>query len=383
MNQERPERYGAENEADGGNDEEPSPRSRSARCYAAVTTFYHLPIRAPSVTEVRAELLETILGVLDANLSEYDPWLYEYCGEFGRPRQLEKWTRHYADLLDFGRVHETGGRSLLDAGCGFGFGILILAQFGFERLVGIDTHPSMVRTVEAYLPLLPDELRNRIQVERSSVADTPYPRESFDVVVSNEAISHYRDIDAFLDETHRVLKRGGVLLVADGNNARNPWTARRIKEVWRAFEFGAEGVVHGHRVETSFIEKRRAILRKALPQQPPDVVERLAHGTFGLDREAVEAAGHKYVDEGVLPESAYREGTPPLDPEFNQVIERLIDPYALGKLLEQHGFDVKVRGYWGGSNGRPLIRAANRVLAAFSPLSIVTARQFRVAAWKR
>ena len=34
------------------------------------------------------------------------------------------------------------------------------------------------------------------------------------------------------------------------------------------------------------------------------------------------------------------------------MIERLFDPYLLGKRLVQLGFDVRVSGYWGGASGQ-------------------------------
>jgi SAM-dependent methyltransferase len=339
-------------------------------------------IVTPTAATARDQtLLKTISAVLEADQAEYDPWLYTYCGEFGRPEKLDKWRRHYADLIRFGRL-EPVGRSLLDAGCGFGFGLLVLAELGFCCLAGVETHPGMLRTIEAYMPLLPPELQERIDVRRSSIASTPFAAESFDVVISNEAISHYRDVKASLAETHRVLKRGGVLLVADSNNARNPRTARQVREVWRAFEFGADGLVHGHTVETSFLNKRRAILRRTGPELASDVVDELALKTSGFDAAALQAAAQRYLEKGTVPESVYRGDEPPFDPEYDQVIERLVDPYALAEHLEHLGFRVKVRGYWGGANGRVAVRAANRILAAVSPISIVTARQFRVAAWK-
>ena len=45
----------------------------------------------------------------------------------------------------------------------------------------------------------------------------PFPDTTFDIVYSNEFVSHVRDIDETLWEQIRVLKRGGILLIMDAN----------------------------------------------------------------------------------------------------------------------------------------------------------------------
>jgi hypothetical protein len=65
------------------------------------------------------------------------------------------------------------------------------------------------------------------------------------------------------------------------------------------------------------------------------------------------------------------------------VMERLFNPFTRAREIRSLGFDVKVHGYWGGASGSPTLRAANRVLAAFSPLTMFSARSFRIVAVKR
>ena len=63
------------------------------------------------------------------------------------------------------------------------------------------------------------------------------------------------------------------------------------------------------------------------------------------------------------------------------MIERLFDPYALGRRLAKLGFSVKVSGYWGGASGRRSLRFANAVLSRLSRLTY-SARGFLIAATK-
>jgi SAM-dependent methyltransferase len=45
----------------------------------------------------------------------------------------------------------------------------------------------------------------------------PFPRESFDVIVSIETIEHLRNQNAFLEDCRRVLRHGGKILVSTPN----------------------------------------------------------------------------------------------------------------------------------------------------------------------
>ena len=64
-------------------------------------------------------------------------------------------------------------------------------------------------------------------------------------------------------------------------------------------------------------------------------------------------------------------------------MERMFNPFSLAREIVGQGFDVRVEGYWGGAQGSGLLRAANRMLAAASRVTMPTARAFRIAAHKR
>ena len=65
------------------------------------------------------------------------------------------------------------------------------------------------------------------------------------------------------------------------------------------------------------------------------------------------------------------------------VMERLFNPFSLAREIRSHGFETRLYGYWGGASGRPIVRGANRVLAAMSRITMPTARSFRIVATKR
>jgi SAM-dependent methyltransferase len=326
------------------------------------------------------ELSAVVRDVLAARLPEYDPWLYQYCGNLATERDFAKYVRHKRDLLRFARIDPRSAR-VLDAGAGFGFTLLVLAWLGADEARGIEFHAPMVETARAYLPRLPAILSERIAIDQGNVMAMPYADDCFDAVLSIEAVSHYRDVEAALREIHRVLRPGGIVAIADGNNALNPLTRRKTREIWDAFELGTStGGVHGHNVAHVYQLERENFIRETFPDVP---AERMARETFAMTYPEIREACIRYERERVFPGSIYDRNAVPTNPADGQVIERLFDPYGLGRQLAEIGFSVKISGYWGGASGRPWLRRANAILSRGSRLTIYSARGFLLAATKR
>ena len=64
------------------------------------------------------------------------------------------------------------------------------------------------------------------------------------------------------------------------------------------------------------------------------------------------------------------------------VMERLFNPFELGQEVAARGFDVTVRGHWGGAAGSRPVRVANGVLRWASRVTMPVARAFRIRAVK-
>jgi hypothetical protein len=97
---------------------------------------------------------------------------------------------------------------------------------------------------------------------------------------------------------------------------------------------------------------------------------------------AVIDAASAYAHTGEMRSSAYRRDDLSVDPVSTQAMERLFNPFQLGRQIADLGFRVRARGHWGGANGRRVLRLANTMLAAMSPVTMVSARAFRIAAYK-
>lgn len=320
--------------------------------------------------------------MLDAHLVEYDEWLYRYCGSLAATPNATRYEQYLGDLLSFGHV-DPRGAAVLDAGCGFGFMLLALRWLGAAEARGVDVSKPMIDTVRAYLPLLPDDFSERIHVEQASVADMPHPDESVDLLLSVEAISHYRDVEGFIREARRVLRKGGCLLIRDGNNGLNPRTRRDTRALWNEFETGEESSLgQFHERDGCYRLRREEILRESFPELNENEVSMLVLQTSYMDRDQIIRAVSEYRSAGKAPASFYDGKRAPVDPDSGAVIERLFDPYRLAAQLRASGFSTRVAGYWGGAGGKTLIRLANEALVKSSRVTIYSARAFTVAARK-
>ncbi len=161
----------------------------------------------------------------DSVANSYDQWTLDgilefYWGEhihlgyYGNPPQRKDFIQAKVDLVHemvrWGNLPKTG--KLLDVGCGIGGSSRILAQdYGYE-VTGITISPQQV---ERARQLTPPGVNVKFAVDDGMALS--FPDETFDIVWSIEAGPHMPDKDVFARELLRVLKPGGVLVVADWN----------------------------------------------------------------------------------------------------------------------------------------------------------------------
>ncbi|MEM6519830.1 MAG: methyltransferase domain-containing protein [Cyanobacteria bacterium P01_D01_bin.71] len=160
--------------------------------------------------------------------NSYDQWtqdgILEYywgehihLGHYGSPPRRKDFLKAKSDF-----VHEMArwagldtlprGTTVLDVGCGIGGSTRILARdYGFST-TGVTISPQQV---ERARELTPDGLTARFQVDDALALS--FPDNSFDVVWSIEAGPHMPDKVKYGEEMLRVLKPGGILVVADWN----------------------------------------------------------------------------------------------------------------------------------------------------------------------
>ena len=96
-------------------------------------------------------------------------------------------------------------QSLLDIGCG---------NASFTRVMASDLPQTSVVGLDPVLPRRPAPRGIRFVV--GDVTKLPFDEASFDVLTSCKSFHHWGDKKAGLQESYRVLKKGGWLVIGDG-----------------------------------------------------------------------------------------------------------------------------------------------------------------------
>ncbi|MBW4657869.1 MAG: methyltransferase domain-containing protein [Drouetiella hepatica Uher 2000/2452] len=164
----------------------------------------------------------------DSVAHSYDEWTEDgilefywgehiHLGHYGSPPRRKDFLIAKSDfvheMVRWGGLDKLPpGTTVLDVGCGIGGSSRILAQdYGFA-VTGITISPQQV---ERARQLTPKGLNAQFQVDDAMALS--FPDASFDVVWSIEAGPHMPDKAVFARELMRVLKPGGILVVADWN----------------------------------------------------------------------------------------------------------------------------------------------------------------------
>lgn len=105
------------------------------------------------------------------------------------------------------------GKDVLEAGCGAGLGLPVLAHAARSVQAG-DVDPENLRAAKAACAE-----ESNIQLRLFPAERIPFPSESFDLVLLFEAIYYLPDALRFFEEAHRILRSGGSLLLVTVNPA--------------------------------------------------------------------------------------------------------------------------------------------------------------------
>ncbi|MEL7035115.1 MAG: methyltransferase domain-containing protein [Cyanobacteria bacterium J06592_8] len=160
--------------------------------------------------------------------NSYDEWTEDgilefywgehiHLGHYGVPPHQKDFITAKIDfvheMVSWGGLKELpAGTTVLDVGCGIGGSSRILAKdYGFD-VTGVTISPQQVQRAQE---LTPEDVNAKFQVDDAMALS--FPDASFDVVWSIEAGPHMPDKAIFAKELLRVLKPGGVLVVADWN----------------------------------------------------------------------------------------------------------------------------------------------------------------------
>jgi malonyl-CoA O-methyltransferase len=120
-------------------------------------------------------------------------------------------------------LEDTEGRDVLDVGTGTGRNAALMRAAGARRVVAVDLSAEMLHYCD----------RNMSRV-RADAVSLPFAGSSFDVISSSLMCGDIRDLDGWIGEAARLLRRGGELIYSDFHPV---WA----KAGWRRTFTGADG----------------------------------------------------------------------------------------------------------------------------------------------
>lgn len=112
------------------------------------------------------------------------------------------------DPIIFQFLGERKYDAILDAGCGNGYLLKILARKA-QRIVGIDASKKLLTAAAKNTK----ELSNVSIVPGDIAQKLPFDSCSFDVIIANMVLQYLPSLETFASESARVLKTGGLLIV--------------------------------------------------------------------------------------------------------------------------------------------------------------------------
>lgn len=102
---------------------------------------------------------------------------------------------------------DAAGMDVLDLGCGYGWHCKYAADTGAKRVLGIDESERMIEEA------MRRNADAKITYCRCSLQDYEYPREAFDLVISNLVLHYVENLDAVYERIHNTLRSGGIFLM--------------------------------------------------------------------------------------------------------------------------------------------------------------------------
>lgn len=117
---------------------------------------------------------------------------------------------------------DMNGKSVLDLGCGYGWHCKYVVQMGALEVLGIDSSKKMIEKATA------ENSDERIKYEVCGIEEYAYPKNTYDLVVSNLVLHYIEDLENIYQKVHRTLKGGGYFLF----NIEHPTFTAGVNEDW-------------------------------------------------------------------------------------------------------------------------------------------------------
>jgi ubiquinone/menaquinone biosynthesis C-methylase UbiE/broad specificity phosphatase PhoE len=116
-------------------------------------------------------------------------------------------------LVNFAKL--PADQQILDIGTGLGILPLVLAEEGAHTVVGIDVSPGMLEQAEYHRLQSGANISDRVSFRLAAAQALPFHDERFDAVFCRLVLNHAQKPEQIIREVVRVLRPGGVLILAE------------------------------------------------------------------------------------------------------------------------------------------------------------------------
>ena len=139
------------------------------------------------------------------NITFFDHWanLYDYS------IPIKPWLV-YIQKKAVDNIKLDNNIKILDIGCGTGDSLFYVSKLSNSKLFGVDISRNMLKIAKK-------KLWNKAILKLGDVENLPYINNTFDYVLNTEAFHHFPNPNLALKEIHRVLRKGGKLILTDIN----------------------------------------------------------------------------------------------------------------------------------------------------------------------
>lgn len=156
----------------------------------------------------------------------YNDWFRQ------KSRELDKFLSPSTKLFDIRRkfildvakgTANKGGMNILDLGCGEETYIENLIKIGNNNLYGVDISDYVIDNhKKAYRD------HSNVEFIACPAEQLPFDKGYFDLIICDELIEHVPKAEVLLDETARVIKKDGTLIISTPNRNRVSAIAKKL-----------------------------------------------------------------------------------------------------------------------------------------------------------
>jgi len=181
--------------------------------------------------------------IIQNSIRRFNIWSNRYDGSILQFLLFQPTHRSLKEIL---KQYFEDGRKLLDIACGTGQFVIRTKKKNPNMLVyGADSSPGMIKQAKAKCSIVTWTL--------CPAEMLAYNDNTFDVVTCSHAFHHFQNQDKAMSEMYRVLKPGGLLVIADGQK----------RGIWGWLIFNVVELVEGKVHHTN--EKERIALMEKYP----------------------------------------------------------------------------------------------------------------------